>query len=303
MQVEEGHLLSAPIDERRHESRFDADQIVSRLRIHAGSTPITSARPSAGGQHTRWRNYAAEQGGRLAPSRNSASSVRMSVRPANEGDLDQIVSFTSAYRERLAGWAPVWWRRSSAADQTHPGWLAHMLRSPQFTFRVVEVDGGVEGCAVSVPQRSQWFVDDVAMIDDNRWPSSGVALLTAVGERPALTCVPSADSARLEASHAAGLDRVSSYWIGSPRDGPVASHPLGDRSVPPPPRHTFGGGLDPSVDGVLCFSDGDGAVVGSPPFPAPPIYDPGGTVCVIDRIVVEPSASARQRIGGGLPTR
>jgi hypothetical protein len=34
----------------------------------------------------------------------------------------------------------------------------------------------------------------------------------------------------------------------------------------------------------LSFADGDGVVVGSPPFPAPPVYDPGGTVCVVDRI-------------------
>ena len=90
----------------------------------------------------------------------------MSVRPATESDLDDIVSLTTAYRDRLAGWAPVWWRKSSTADKAHPGWLAHMLRSPQFTIRVVEVDGVVEGCAVSVPQRAQWVIDDVAVVDD-----------------------------------------------------------------------------------------------------------------------------------------
>jgi hypothetical protein len=159
-----------------------------------------------------------------------------------------------------------------------------MLRSPQFTVRVAEVDGVVEGCAVAVPQSTQWFIDDVAVIDDGRWSSSGVALLAAVSERPALTCVPRADSARLEASHAAGLDPVSNYWIGPPRDGRIVGHPLAHQPVPSPPRHTFGGGLDPTADGGLCFADSDGVVVGSPPLPAPPIYDPGGTVCVIDRI-------------------
>lgn len=208
----------------------------------------------------------------------------MSVRPATQNDFEPIASITTAYRQRLAGWAPVWWRKSSTADQAHAGWLAYMLSSPQFTFRVVEVDGVVEACAVSVPQRAQWFIDDVAVIDDGYWPSSGVDLLRAVSERPALSCVPSADSARLNASHDAGLVRVSSYWIGPPPDGPTVGRPLGDQPVPTPPRHTFGGGIDPTADGALCFADEEGVVVGSPPLPAPPIYDPGGTVCIIDRI-------------------
>ena len=167
-----------------------------------------------------------------------------------------------------------------------------MLRTPQFTFRVVEEDDVVEGCSVSVPQRFQWFIDDVAVIDDSRWSTSGVALLAAVSERPALSCVPCSDSARLEASQEAGLGRVSSYWIGPPRDGPIVRDRLGDQPVPAPPRHTFGGGLDPAADGALCFADGDGVVVGSPPSSPPPIYDPGGTVCVIDRI----TGSNRQRL-------
>jgi hypothetical protein len=214
----------------------------------------------------------------------------MSVRIATEDDLDEVVRLTIAYRQRLAAWAPVWWRKSISADQAHPGWLAHMLRSPKFSFRVVEVEGVVEGCAVSVPQKAQWFIDDVAVIDDSRWPSGGVDLLAAVSERPALTCVPTADVARLAASRLAGLDGVSSYWIGPPRDAPMLSRPLGDQPVPAPARHSFGGGLDPTADGALCLADGDGVLVGSPPFPAPPIYDPGGTVCVIDRI----TGSARQ---------
>lgn len=84
--------------------------------------------------------------------RDTGKVCRMSVRLATENDLDQIAALTTAYRQRLDRWAPAWWRKSSTADHAHPGWLAHMLRSPQFTFRVVEVDGVVEGCAVSVPR-------------------------------------------------------------------------------------------------------------------------------------------------------
>jgi hypothetical protein len=209
----------------------------------------------------------------------------LDVRAATYDDLPDIVALTTAHRVRLAEWAPLWWRKSATADDDHPGWLASLIESPRFTFRVVHQDGVILGCAVSVPQPAQWFIDDVALIGDGLWPTAGVRLLQGVTERPALTCVPSGHGARIEGSLAAGLHRVSSYWIGKPRTGSPIGHPLGDRGVPAPPPHTFGGGLDPGADGALCFQDGDGLVVGSPSVNAPPVYDPGGTVCVIDRIV------------------
>ncbi len=206
------------------------------------------------------------------------------VRVAVEADLPAIVSLTTEHRGRLAGWAPVWWRKSATADRDHPGWLAHMLRASGFVLRVAEEDEAVVGCAVSVPQQTQWFIDDVALSDDNRWWTTGVAMCEAVAERPALTCIPSAHSARLSGSLRAGLRPISSYWIGPPLAGLLLGEPLDGRPVPRPPRHTFGGGLDPHAAGALCFVDGDGIVVGSPSLNAPPIYEPAGTVCVVDRI-------------------
>jgi hypothetical protein len=39
-----------------------------------------------------------------AASMASASSAAMSVRPATESDLDEIVALAYAYRDRLAAW-------------------------------------------------------------------------------------------------------------------------------------------------------------------------------------------------------
>ena len=155
-----------------------------------------------------------------------------SVRLAAETDLEAIVSLTSAYRRRLAGWSARWWRMSADADRDHPGWLAHMLTKPEYVVRVADDDGTIAGCAVSVPQRAQWFIDDVAVADDGRWATTGVVLLHGVTERPALTCVPSAHEARHSASIGAGLRPVSSYWIGAPRESRSIAQNLDDRPIP-----------------------------------------------------------------------
>lgn len=143
----------------------------------------------------------------------------------------------------------------------------------------------VTGCAASMPRDGHWLVDDVAVIDDPRWRDAGVALLEAIPERPALTAVPTADTARALASELAGLRHVSSYWIRATQPGEWRSQPLhSGLDVPAAPPHTFGG-VDPWADGALSFADGGGFVVGSASMAAPPVYDPGGTVCVVDRVV------------------
>lgn len=205
------------------------------------------------------------------------------VRIATADDLESISALTKRRRHRLAAWSPTWWRVAEGADELHPLWLGHLVGAEGPVVRVVEDDGEVVGCAISMPQRGQWFVDDVALAHDDRWPTAGAALLTAVTERPALTCVPTADHAGGAAMAAAGIEHVSSYWIGVPADGPgLAASSRVD--VPPGPPHTFGGPLDPAAPGAIVLSAGDGVAVGSPPLPPPPVYGDGSTVCIVDRL-------------------
>lgn len=210
------------------------------------------------------------------------------VRKATPDDLDAIVALTSASRRRLAGFSSVWWRPAASADELHPLWLGHLLRADGPVVRVAtDSDGTVVGCAFSMPQAEQWFVDDVAVVDDDRWGDAGLELLESVAERPALTCVPTAHLARRATSLAAGLHHVSSYWIRATASGgsrPLPSLPR-DASVPAPPAHTFGGPFEPWADGALAFGDADGLLVGTRSVHAPPVYDPGGTVAVVDRVV------------------
>lgn len=221
------------------------------------------------------------------------------VRRATQGDLDAIVVLTAASRRRLAGWAPRWWRPSAAADELHRLWLTHLVGSPDAVVRVVTDGGHVVGCAASVRQARQWFVDDVAVVDDDRWADAGADLLEAVAERPALTGVPTLHLARRATSLACHLHHESSVWVRPTiaRVAPVL-RPLDVATpLPPAPPHTFGGPLDPAVEGALAFSDGAGGLlVGSPPTAAPPVYDPGGPVCVVDRVVGDPAPLLEQAL-------
>lgn len=210
------------------------------------------------------------------------------VRKATPDDLDAIVALTAASRQRLAGFSPRWWQPAASADDLHPLWLGRLIRSDGPVVRVAtDSDGTVVGCAFSMPQAEQWIIDDVAVVDDERWGDAGLELLEAIAERPALTCVPTAHLARRATSLAAGLHHLSSYWIRATTSG--ASRPLPplprEAIVPTPAAHTFGGSFDAWADGALAFGDDDGLLVGTSSVHPPPVYDPGGTVAIVDRVV------------------
>ena len=225
------------------------------------------------------------------------------VRTATEDDVPAIAALTATSRARLAGWSPLWWRPSAAADEIHPLWLGHLLGSGLATVRVADDGGTVVGCAVAMPQPGRWFVDDVAVAADDRWSDAGAALLAAITERPALTCTPTEDGARRAALDAAGLRTVARYWIAPTRpdggaEGAGAAPLPPGAAVPPPPPHTFGGALDPWAPGALTFTYDGGLVVGSPSTPAPPVYDPGGPVAIVDRVVgPDPAGLLRLALG------
>lgn len=211
-----------------------------------------------------------------------------STRAATADDLDAIAALTALHRERLAGWAPLWWAVADGADALHPLWLGHLIATDGPDVRVVLDGGAVVGCAVVLAQAGQWFVDDVALAPDASWSGAGAALVDSVDVRPALTCVAAADVERRDGLAALGLQRVSSYWMRAAVASESAddARPLVDDVVlPDPPRHTFGGPFDPMAEGALAITVDGGLVVGSPSVAAPPVYDPGGTVAVVDRVV------------------
>lgn len=211
------------------------------------------------------------------------------IRAAVPDDLDAIAALTADGRSQLARWSRLWWRPARGADALHRSWLEHLVGADGVSARVAEAGGQVVGCAFAVPAGDGgWVVDDVAVAATAGWGDVGPVLLGAISERPALVCTPTRDRARLEACTAAGLVGRSSYWIAATRPGSSAVGPIREPgALAAAPPHTFGSPLDPAAPGALAFETRDGIVVGSPSLPAPPVYDPGGTVCVVDRVVGE----------------
>jgi hypothetical protein len=224
------------------------------------------------------------------------------VRPAEPSDLDAVAVLTARHRAELAAWSPVWWRPSVGADDIHRAWLEQLLGRGDVVSRVVEDDGRVVGCALTVPHGEQWLVDDVAF---DGVGTAGGALLAAIEERPAVLCIATADMTARQLARDARLDIVATYWIAAPVAAPGATFTTsGGADLPASPPHTFAAAFEHET---AVLETSDGLVVATGSLPAPPIYDPRGTVCVVDRVVgtgrgrllAAASAAAHER-GDGL---
>lgn len=208
----------------------------------------------------------------------------LEFRPATIDDLPSVVALTAELRGRLATWAPRWWRPSGDADAIHRMWLEHLVTNAAGTLHVASASGDVVGCFAVNLQARQWFVDDLAVSDPALWPALATGLVGYVEQRPALACSASQDGMRAGALEGAGCKHVSSYWIRETASGtPEVGTVNGDVVTATRPQHTFGGKpFDHTDPGALAFATDDGSVIGSPSTAAPPIYDPGGTVTVVD---------------------
>ena len=211
-----------------------------------------------------------------------------SVRAALEEDLPAILQLTAENRALLARLEPGYWQASANADEFHSKYIQYVVTNPDITKRVLEQDGRVIGFAVSSRQPALWFIDDVCLATDADWATDGVVLLRAIEERPAAMTAPHGDTARVQAATEAGLDLVSTHRV-FPLDQYRGGLDETEPGQPPanlvdPPLHVFGPAM-PAQSLVFVTDDRGGYAVGSRSFPPPPIYDVGGTVIIIDRVV------------------
>lgn len=210
------------------------------------------------------------------------------VRTATEDDLPAVTALTAGARRQLAAWEPEYFRVADGADEVHERYLRGLLGGGDDVVpRVVTSGDGVVGCAFATRRDGRWVVDDVAAADDGWWSDGMPKLLRAVEERPALVCVPRSDIRQTACVDALGLRLRSSCWrLGldgalPPADDDVAETDAGD--LRPAPHQPFVVRPEDEAVTVLGEPSGGRAVLASGQ-PAPPVYDPGGTTGLVDRV-------------------
>jgi hypothetical protein len=211
------------------------------------------------------------------------------LRAASTEDVSAIVVLAHVMKRQLADWSPVYFRPREGAEELHAAYLGFLVASDAHDTRViVDPNGEVVGFLHVESQVAQRWVDDLYLSDPARWPHTSELLVGEV-TAPWVTCVSRFDNPRAAALSSAGLHVASTYWarlvVGHRGerhlDGTAPREP-----APEGPRHTFFGGalLDPTAPGALVVSDEDiGYAIGSPGL-QPPLYDPGGPACVVDRV-------------------
>jgi hypothetical protein len=214
-------------------------------------------------------------------------------RRASRADTVEVVALAHEMKRRLAGWSPTYFRPREGAEERHAAFLGYLIGSADHTTVVLEHDGRPAGFFAIVPQPSHRWVDDLYLADPGRWPDA-IDIIDAHVDAPWVTCVSRFDEPRAAALRDAGLELRSTYWA-RPLTGRSTASGLDvlPSTVTPAggPAHTFGGApFDPRVPGALTGTAADGYVIGSPSV-EPPLYDPGGPSCIVDRIVGPDRAS------------
>jgi hypothetical protein len=172
-------------------------------------------------------------------------------------------------RERQAGYSPVFWRPARGVVDSHAQFLRFAGTRPDaLALRTAR------GFIIASPQDGRCFVDDFAVEDDALWASDGKALLLAAwrGRRTAnaLRVVTARrDEPKRRMLIELGLKPHARWWV---------------KELTPSGA--------PAPYGAIRLGDVQAQLVR-----APPVYDPGGPVCLLGDLDPGKAASAAERAG------
>ena len=191
----------------------------------------------------------------------------MSVADLGEGDSAWAAELMAERRELYATYSPVFWRPRTGITARHAGFLARQAQDPaSVALRTTH------GFIIAQRRDHEGFVDDFAVDSGDHWASDGQALLTEAWHRlqsqevAAMRVVTAqADQPKVQMLLGCGLELVEQWWVLPVRPAPGAEAQRG------------------RIDGA-----GFSGLLG----PAPPVYDPGGAVLLIER--ADPGAQPDQ---------
>lgn len=186
------------------------------------------------------------------------------VRPLTLDDLGWVVELTRLRRERLVPHAPRFWRPAPDAASRHRAFLAHLVADPGAVTLRTE-----HGYLVGVERAGRLVVDDMAVDPPQHWATEGLRLLEhARGSGLLRFVVPAFERERMDVALDLGLEPAEVWWHRDLEPATGLNVVAEDPAV--------------SVDGAA------GQLV-----PAPPVYDPGGSVLLVTSVE---SADALTRI-------
>ena len=195
------------------------------------------------------------------------------VRAMTDPDFTWAADLMERRRQVYATFAPVFWRPAVGAGEAHAGFLR---------FRV-EAGAAIglrsdDGFVVATVVDGRYDVDDFAVEHDARWSISGRALLEAVVDSGALRADATVrvvtarrDTAKRQMLDGCGLVVRSRWWVKELRADPPAE---------------IGAAREVDLGGRT------GSFV-----PAPPVYAPGGPVCLLGDIEPDAAVEAADRAG------
>jgi hypothetical protein len=148
----------------------------------------------------------------------------VSIRPAEPGDLDRILTLAAAQRDEYATYQPRFWRPAPGAANAQRAYLLGLIEDgialvsePSFGYAF-----GTLLPAPSVYDRGPaCLVVDFAVEERLLWPRVGVELLAAVrvaardrGATETVVVTARLDGLKRAALTAAGLVPASEWWVG-----------------------------------------------------------------------------------------
>lgn len=184
------------------------------------------------------------------------------VRPLTTDDLDWVVESARVRREALAPHAPRFWRPADDAVTRHRAFLDRSLADPATL--ALRTD---HGFLVAVGGETRRVVDDM-VVAEGAWVDEGAALLRAVLDATATVrlVAPVAEPERRTTAASVGMTVADTWW---------------HRDLPLVQVRGEGGRVELSTAGAR------GRLV-----PAPPVFDPGGSVLLVQEVTgAEPLAA------------
>lgn len=191
----------------------------------------------------------------------------MVIEELTAGDVAWAADLMERRRQEYARYSPVFWHPAADVTDLHARYLRRQIES--------EANVGLRtehGFIISESREAEGFVDDFAVDRHGSWDREGAALLIAACER--LAARHGLHMVRVVTAHAdlgksrmlgnLSLQLVEQWWV----------RELGRSSEHAPPGRVEG----PGFTGILG--------------PAPPVYDPGGPVFIVESIADNADAAA-----------